>query len=245
MHIRQAKDIEYSQGISAVTLDFYNTLVYHNAHSSRGATLMEYLSRNGLKCDPWEHQVLYDVFEKHGFDYSPAFDTDAKQRYLLWLTRRVFRRLNVEVPDEELADHVDNIWRILGPSSLGVFPEVCVVLSKLRTAGYPLAMISNWQCGLGNFCQELGIADRFDHTVSSAELGSAKPDRRIFDHACGLMGVPQHRVLHVGDSVVDDFEGARNAGLQAILLQRDADGTPSDQPTIGSLAHLPELLGIT
>jgi putative hydrolase of the HAD superfamily len=210
--------------IDAVTFDFYNTLVYHHQGHGRGSTLMEYLRAQGLPSDPWEHQVLYDVFEQHGTEYAPHQSEQDKRRYLVRFTNRVFLRLNVRAPDRAVADHAANVWRVLGPASLAVFPEVSGVLEALRGAGYRLAVVSNWQGGLRHFCTELGLGDAFD--------------------PCRRLGVPSHRVLHVGDSVVDDVEGALGAGLRAVLVQREPEGPPVDAPMIPNLDGLPQLLGL-
>lgn len=228
--------------VDAVTLDFYNTLVFHKHGSGRGAMLMEYLRSQDLICDPWEHQVLYDLFERHATDYAPGGIAEERQSYLVWLTDRLFQRLNVRAPSGAAVHHVEEVWRVLGPNSLGVFPEVPEVLRMLRKAGYPVSIISNWQCGLENFCHELGIADAVDHIVASAEIGIAKPDARVFRNVCGRMGISCDRVLHVGDSFVDDVEGGRSAGMQVIMIQRDGELQYSNTPTIRSLNQLTEVL---
>jgi putative hydrolase of the HAD superfamily len=228
--------------VDAVTLDFYNTLVFHKQGSGRGAMLMEYLRSQDLESDPWEHQVLYDLFERHATDYAPGGTAAEKQRYLVWLTERLFQRLNVRAPSGAAVHHVEEVWRVLGPNSLGVFPEVPGVLRMLRRAGYPVSVISNWQCGLENFCRELGIADAVDHVVASAEIGIAKPDARIFRDVCGRMGISCDRVLHVGDSFVDDVEGGKSAGMQVMMILRDGELQYSNTPTIRSLKQLTEVL---
>ncbi len=233
-----------SAKIDAVTFDFYNTLVYHRRGRGRGALLMEYFKREGLQSDPWEHQVLYDVFEQHGRDYSPSQSEAEKQRYFLRLTQRLFQRLNVRAPDGAVADHVASVWSVLGPSSLAVFPDVSDVLQVLRAAGYRIAVVSNWQCGLRHFCTELGFGEAFDDVIVSAEVGYEKPNAEIFAEACRRVGVPPHRILHVGDSITDDVEGARAAGLHALLVRRDREGPSGDTPTISSLELLPQLLGV-
>ncbi|MCH7717022.1 MAG: HAD-IA family hydrolase [Gemmatimonadetes bacterium] len=232
-----------SAKIDAVTFDFYNTLVYHRNGRGRGALLMEYFKREGLQSDPWEHQVLYDVFEQHGRDYSPSQSEAEKQRYFLRLTKRLFQRLNVRAPDGAVADHVASVWSVLGPSSLAVFPDVSNVLQVLRAARYRIAVVSNWQCGLRHFCTELGFGETFDDVIVSAEVGYEKPNAEIFAEACRRVGVPPHRVLHVGDSMTDDVEGARAAGLHALLVRRDQGGPTGDTPTIPSLELLPQMLG--
>jgi len=230
--------------IDAITFDFYNTLVYHRQRSGRGAMLMEYLADQGLESDPWEHRVLYDVFQRHDKDYSPEFSADEKKRYAVEFADRVFRRLNVRVPEGAAADHAADVWALLGPASLSVFPEVTGTLGILCSAGYRLAVVSNWQCGLRHFCTELGLGEAFEHIVVSAEVGLEKPNREIFRNACSRMGVTPHRVLHVGDSVVDDIEGARGAGMHALLIRRDDSALPVATPIITGLDLLPEMLGI-
>jgi hypothetical protein len=80
--------------VLAVTFDFYNTLVCHRAETGRGRQYQEYLSAVGLACDPWEHQVLYDVFEYFGAAYRPTLTEAAKLSFWTEFTRRLFERTN-------------------------------------------------------------------------------------------------------------------------------------------------------
>ena len=134
-----------------MTFDFYQTLVYHRTGQGRGAALMEYLRSQALESEPWEHQVLYDIFEHHAVDYSPDLSEDGRQRYFRQLTKRLFLRLKVQAPAGAERHPAKKVWELLGPDSFAVFPEVLEVLGRLKKAEYPTAMISNWQHGLGNF----------------------------------------------------------------------------------------------
>ena len=220
---------------------------------------MSYLNAEGLASDPWEHQVLYDVFEPHARDYSLDFSREERRRYLRRFAERVFQRLSVQASPAEAADRSEDVWRLLGPASLVVFPEVPEVLRELGGAGYRLAVVSNWQCGLGHFCAELGLDGHFEHVIASAEIGSEKPEPGIFREACRRLGTPADRVLHVGDSVTADVQGARGAGLQAVLVQRHPPDSPTEEgtsaeatteeppteaPTIPDLSALPDLVGL-
>jgi HAD superfamily hydrolase (TIGR01509 family) len=109
---------------------------------------------------------------------------------------------------------------------------VVPVLESLQREGLPVAVVSNWQCGLGHFCVELGIGHLLDHVVASAEVGRAKPDAEIFREACRRLGTPPERTLHVGDTITDDLDGARNAGLQAILVRQTRGSTDSSLPIL-------------
>jgi HAD superfamily hydrolase (TIGR01549 family) len=230
--------------IEAITFDFFQTLVRHRlGDGGRGRALMSYLASRGVKTGPWEHEILYDVFEAHGREYSPDDAESRKEAYFVRLAERVFDRLSVPCEVHEPANHAPRIWQLIGPNSLEVFPEAIDTLTRLRNAGYRMAIISNWQCGLSHFCVELGLRQFFDHVIASAEVGHQKPSRAIFDEAANRLGVAHDRILHVGDSLVDDWEGAREAGLHAVLVDRDRILSTSEQTAVHSLAEVVDLVG--
>ncbi len=205
---------------------------------------MEYLQAQSLASDPWEHSVLYHVFEPHGREYSPTLPRVQKDRYCVRVTERLFERLKVRVWLNEAAQHAIRIWELIGPDSLDVFPDVHAALTPLRAAGYRLAVVSNWQCGLQHFCAELGLANYFHEILASAEVNSEKPDARIFAEACRRLGVTPQRTLHVGDTFRDDVEGAGSAGLHALLICRGINESAKEISTISNLQELPPLLGV-
>lgn len=222
----------------AVTFDFYNTLVYHRVGTGRGRQYQDYLAAAGLVSDPWEYQVLYDVFEYYGDSYSPALPEEAKLSFWIEFTRRLFVRTNVRA--RGLVDHVEHapaIREIMGPDCLEVFDESLGVLRELRETGLRLGVISDWQKGLAYFCDELGIGRYLDVVVASGEEGCQKPDPRLFRIAAERMQVPGREILHVGDRV-EDIEGARAAGFSAALLVREGERTKAEAPVITNLREL-------
>jgi putative hydrolase of the HAD superfamily len=88
----------------------------------------------------------------------------------------------------------------------------------------------------------VGLLERFDAVVTSAEAGASKPDPVVFRSALSRLGVASHRALHCGDDPVRDCAGARAAGIAAVLLVRGAEPDGDAWPTIGSLAELPALI---
>jgi putative hydrolase of the HAD superfamily len=120
-------------------------------------------------------------------------------------------------------------------------PDALPVLASLRAAGLRLAIVSNWDSSLPPLLERLGLAAAVDTIVVSALVGVSKPARGIFDEAVRRAGVAHAEVLHVGDSLTDDYHGARDAGLSALLLDRRGRARPEVE-TIGSLAELPARL---
>jgi len=93
-----------------------------------------------------------------------------------------------------------------------LLPDVAAALDALQAAGLSLACVANWDISLSEHLDALGLTQRFDATVSSAEAGAQKPDPRPFELALERLGVPASRALHCGDSD-SDREGAARAGL--------------------------------
>jgi putative hydrolase of the HAD superfamily len=122
-----------------------------------------------------------------------------------------------------------------------VYDDARPTLAALRRQGLRLAVISNWDQRLRPLLHNLGLAPAFDLIVISAEHGIHKPAPGIFARAVAALGVPASAALHVGDSAEEDLLGARQAGLQALRLDRAA-AAPDDH-TITSLGELVALTG--
>jgi len=119
-----------------------------------------------------------------------------------------------------------------------LYPETASVLSDLRAAGLKLAIVSNWDSTLPSLLARLGLADAVDTVVVSARVGVSKPARGIFDEAVRRTGVAHPEALHVGDSLTDDYHGARGAGLSALLLDRKGRAREGVE-AIASLDEIP------
>lgn len=83
----------------------------------------------------------------------------------------------------------------------------------LRARGLDLAVVSNWDIGLEDRLEELGIARLFSAIATTAEAGAPKPEPAVFRLALERLGIDPARALHVGDEDAD-AEGARAAGMR-------------------------------
>jgi putative hydrolase of the HAD superfamily len=104
----------------------------------------------------------------------------------------------------------------------------------------PVGVVTN-----GNHDQQtskinkIGLEPLIDRIFSSELTSHAKPAPEAFAEPCKSMQLWPAQTLYVGDNYRVDIEGARNAGLQAIHLNRE--GTRR-MATIQSLAELLPLL---
>jgi putative hydrolase of the HAD superfamily len=114
-------------------------------------------------------------------------------------------------------------------------------LRALRQRGLRLVVASNWDCSLPTWLARAGLADLIDGAASSAVAGAPKPAPAVFQDALRIAGVGADRAVHVGDTVESDVEGARAAGIRAILIRRSGE-LPDGIETVRSLEDVPSLL---
>ena len=138
-------------------------------------------------------------------------------------------------------DHATARRAMLGALEFRPYPDVLPALGELRERGLTLVIASNWDCSLPDWLTPTGIMELVDGVVTSAEVGAAKPEGRLFQRALTVAGTDPGEALHVGDKVDKDVAGAGAAGIRAVLVQRV--GEPPDGVTaIRSLGELPALL---
>ena len=125
------------------------------------------------------------------------------------------------------------------------YADAARALHALRAGGLRLVVCSNWDCSLPEALAQAGLYHLVDAIVTSAVVGAAKPDARIFEAALDAAGCSAGEAVHVGDSLDADVAGALTAGVAAVLIDRD--GTrgppPPGTPVVRTLVELAAALG--
>lgn len=124
-------------------------------------------------------------------------------------------RVPLEVLQEAYAVHSQpqgHFWDL-------AFPDVRPCLEALRGRCL-LGVVSNSSGVLESVLHRLDLARYFRVILDSAVVGVAKPDPAIFHMALEALSVEAGETLYVGDVPEIDVEGARRAGVRALLLDR-------------------------
>jgi putative hydrolase of the HAD superfamily len=101
-----------------------------------------------------------------------------------------------------------------------VYPDIRVALTQWQAQKIELGVLSNFDSRLHAVLPALGLADFFSSVTTSTEVGAAKPSPQIFNIALEKHHCLPAQAWHIGDSRKEDYEGAKAAGLRAILLKR-------------------------
>ena len=180
-----------------------------------------------------------------------AFATVWKQRghydhsRVSWkrLVEQTFTAAGAGVPTDDCFDAIYK--RFAEASAWRVFEDARPALDDLVARGVRIGIVSNWDERLRPLLAELRLAKYFHASIISCEVGRPKPDPHLFHRASVELGCEPAAMLHVGDSIHEDFEGARAAGLEAVLIdrsgrpEREGDAKPG---VISSLLAISALL---
>jgi len=118
------------------------------------------------------------------------------------------------------------------------YAEVPAVLAALGKRGVARVVVSNWDVSLHDVLERTRLRPLLDGVVTSAEFGAAKPDPAIFHHALAVAGASAAEAVHAGDDVAADVDGARAAGIAAVLVARDGAAGPDGVRTVATLEAL-------
>jgi len=109
------------------------------------------------------------------------------------------------------------------PHKLHVYPDTIPTLEWLKNAGYKLGVVTS-----GPEYQRLKLKltrlhDYFDVIVTRDDVGTIKPEPKIFLYALEMLNVEPQDTMMVGDSLSQDVYGAKNVGMKAVWINREGD----------------------
>ena len=167
-----------------------------------------------LTLDPTAYERARDAafvdLQRH-----PEFDHDEE----IWIafTERIVLGMGGVQPDSH-ACAVEITSRWAKHENFELYDDTIPVLEQLRRDGVKIGLVSNSARDVRAFARHHAL--EIDAGISSFHHGKTKPHASIFLAVLGLLEVEPQEALMVGDTVEDDVEGARAAGMQAVLIDR-------------------------
>jgi len=115
------------------------------------------------------------------------------------------------------ADWVDEAFKVFyqARQKVALYDDVIPVLLELKQY-FTLVALTNGNAHI----KHTGLAEYFSFQVSAADVLAAKPHPAMFIRAMQQAEVRPQETLHVGDHPIHDIQGARNAGVDAVWINR-------------------------
>lgn len=156
----------------------------------------------------------------------------------------------VDVPSEDRDRAHDGLAEVLiSPVWVQPVPGSRVGLAALAEKGVPLGVTSNSDGTVADQLRRHEWAQIGDGPgvpvqviTDSGVVGVGKPDPRMYEATVAGLGVPAERVLHVGDSVVYDVDGAAACGLRSVHMDPHGICASDDHDHVQSLLDVVEML---
>jgi putative hydrolase of the HAD superfamily len=104
-------------------------------------------------------------------------------------------------------------------------PNLTALLAELRMNKVSVSLLSNTGFIIGKTLRtmlpRLGFEGIFDFQIYSDEVEASKPSPQIFKilytQVAHLKSVAKEEILHIGDNLIADYQGAMDAGFNALL----------------------------
>jgi putative hydrolase of the HAD superfamily len=116
-------------------------------------------------------------------------------------------------------------WKILQALSGDIRPQMVEALRRCKAAFRVACITNNMKAGEGPGMARSPekakavseIMSLFEHVIESSKIGLRKPDPRIYQHACDLLGVPPDRCIYLDDLGIN-LKPARALGMRTIKV---------------------------
>lgn len=229
----------------AVIFDAGNTLL--KVRSSVGDVYSKFAGRFGVEVDGamvnLAFKKTWSSYRNSLFAYSMASGDKGEKAWWQGLVSQVFESLGLK---EKFGSGFDSYFELLyhffaQPENWEVFDDVWPALDLLSMDNIRLAVLSNWDSRLHTIIKEVNLSHYFEFVLTSAEFGKEKPHPDIFHHALKLLHVLPSEAIYVGDLYHDDILGASNAGLLAVMIDREGH-EHNNHLSISVLSDLPALI---
>jgi putative hydrolase of the HAD superfamily len=196
-------------------------------------------ARFGLQLDPSRYAIAREQAVE-GIRRHPELEHDEE----IWVafTERIVRGMGGDADSAyECAVEMTRAWEHADHFEL--YEDALPVLDDLRARGLKLGLVSNTGRDLDAFVAHHRL--EVDAALGSGAFGRTKPHPAIFRAVLERLEVEPQDAAMVGDSIEDDVDGARAAGIErAFLLDREERFTDVEN-RLPDLLALPAALGLT
>ncbi|KAG7091241.1 hypothetical protein E1B28_010292 [Marasmius oreades] len=248
-----------------VTFDILHTLVTPRLpiHVQYAQVFQGFLGGPNFTVDPLAVKSAFKISLRQLQAERPAYIGEGgSEGWWQEVVRRTILR-SCKVDKNQLEYNLPQITRNLihrfsSKEGYREFEDALPTLYKLQARNIFTAAISNSDSIMKSVLRSLNFPSFLSPILLSEEEGIEKPKKDIFlrilahvndeqrtkHQLDGWKDITPRECLHVGDEVVADYNGARNAGFQALLLVRERDEGQTHPPDEKDLVGVRKISGL-
>lgn len=179
--------------------------------------------------------------ERSGYDDLRTNETTERQFWYDVIAELVPDSDRVDACFHSLYDHfgLASNWRC--------YDDVGAALAGLKSAELQLVLASNFDERLNAVCAGLPELREISRVIISSEIGWRKPAPEFFDIVCRQTECCPDEILFVGDDLLNDIHGAKQAGMATAWIDRKGQNPgdmfgSNDQPAPSSTWQMRSLM---
>lgn len=244
--------------VEAIGFDLFNTLITVHPAAMKDAhdRMILALADQGLHVERGSFLGAYVEAAKRFLLEAHKEGKETHNRF--WIAAALAREGHPVAPsDPRIAVAVDAYFTAFYPHCR-LIPGTRELLEELQ-GRFRLGLLTNFTDAPAGqrIIEETGLGPFFAAILISGRLGYRKPHPYVFARLVQELGMPPNRILFIGDDLEADFQGAKAAGLNAVLttyvrdsevptvhnpLSEPPQQCPGDVPTISSWDDLRKVL---
>lgn len=220
-----------TRDFQAISFDLDDTLYDNRPVLKRAeASLMAFLALEYTETRRWQRADWIALKTSLIYKYPELVHDTTAARFVMLeqgLLTLGYSRADAETGAQRGLDHF-----LKDRSDFSVSTSIITMLEELGCR-YPLIGLTN-----GNVdAAKIGLDSVFQFVLHPGDGTRKKPYPDMFYTACRRLNIAHQTLLHVGDSYLNDVQGARMAGCQSVWLNPAYDRTRVDKGA-GMLPHI-------
>ena len=238
---QENKGIQRMASIKLVTFDLDNTLWNVDKVIVRAETKM----RNWMKEYAPESLAFYSSDHLAEIRHGILIKHPAKRFDLSFMRLAILQKvMSLGGLDEKTAKQkADEAFEVFfeARNQVDFFSGAIGLLEELQDK-YLLYALTNGNADI----EKTGLSAYMKGAFSAADVAASKPSPKMFNRVLKQTQLKPENSVHVGDNLVDDIEGAANAGFFSIWVNLKSEKAHDDQAmptqTVTKLSEIPAAL---
>lgn len=178
--------------------------------------------------------------------YTEILRQHSEEHFRVVLLQDLMAEQGIEKVDAEYALMLQNNFDSNRLEAFDFFPGIKEFLLEARNY-FKLVVITNGpEYSQLPKLDAVNMYDYVDHVLVGGQEPEQKPAASIFYKALGLVDCEAHEVVHVGDNLAADIQGAHNSGITSVWIQHqqplDAELGIDPHHTVLSPSEVPALI---
>jgi putative hydrolase of the HAD superfamily len=211
-------------------------------HGKVGEVYSAIAQKAGVNIDPNVlNEAFWQSFSEANPPVFPGIDSQQipEKEFLWWenIAQNTFTKAGVIEQFTDFSSFFTQLYaHFATPEPWYIYDDVIPALRTWQAQGIELGIISNFDTRLFAVIEFLELKSFFTSITLSSIVGAAKPNSKIFLSALDKHNCSPQQAWHIGDSLQDDYYGARAVGIHSFLVRRiNAERYPhNQQPTLFS-----------